>query len=85
MRPSRRQTLIHAELEALRQTLGRERDMPHFKELVAARAGPTTFAEIAEALTGVDVSRRGPEWVEEWRKLIETVGQAAESEEIGPL
>jgi hypothetical protein len=60
MSDDRRRELVDATLAALAHTVGREEDLPRLREVVTHIAGPVTFAELAEALAGVDVSARAP-------------------------
>ena len=47
--------------------------MPFLKRLVEGQIGSVTFAEIADGLASIDVSKGDPEWREVWAELIETV------------
>ena len=57
----------------MRHTVGRNEHMPFLKRLVEGQIGSVTFAEIADGLASIDVSKGDPEWREVWAKLIETV------------
>ena len=69
----RRREVVDATLEALRHTVGRNEHMPFLKRLVEGQIGSVTFAEIADGLASIDVSKGDPEWREVWAELIETV------------
>jgi len=68
----RRREVVEATLEALRHTVGRNEHMPFLKRLVEGQIGSVTFAEIADGLASIDVSKGDPEW-RVWAELIETV------------
>jgi hypothetical protein len=57
----RRREVVDATLEALRHTVGRNEHMPFLKRLVEGQIGSVTFAEIADGLASIDVSKGDPE------------------------
>src|SRR4051812_24089914 len=81
MDAERQRELLDAMLAALRHTVGRDEHLPFVRELVESRAGPVTFAELAEAVASLDVSGRSQEWREEWAELVNALSRAAEREQ----